>query len=650
MRLQVPLPLLLGATAALLAGCGTEPPPSNDPCEQINCPPSTYCRAGECVLDLVVIPTGDAGIKDGGVNPDGGEVPDGGEPPDGGELPDSGTPDAGTPDSGTPDSGTPDSGTPDSGTPDSGTPDAGTPDAGSATASQLIAAARATPDGSGLSLPIAGAVVTYLKPGVGIEGPGFTIQGAPQGPALYVGLDPASLSPSPSVGDVVAFTLTELATLGTNTVRMVAAIDPGSWTRQPGSIPVSTFAQDGSTADLVDLLEEYESEIVNAQVEVSGPFVGAGPLHVKAPIVTTAYPSGSPSLKVRVPQALRDGLDLDVGCLLTLQRTPVWRLGFEAQLAAWTTGDLTVNGCPAPKLLSAVSGGPTTVLLTFDRQLSPTTVTASGFSFSGGVSAVSASVSGKTVTLTTTPQAQGSSYTVFVLASVKDLQGNSVDPTANAATFANNPAPAVLLLNEVNPQVSSNLDLIELRAVSAGNTQNIQVLQSSNSGPQIVATLPSIQVAVGDLIVVHVNTPGGMSETTSRTQFPQASYPSHYDTAWDVAGTSVTLTYSHRVLTVVSAAGVITDGVAFVLSTTSSPPGAYPSWLFDLQAAGHWLPVSCGGGPCTYTSVPSALDVSADYAGVTSSPGTSVQRLSGQDTNSKNDWLPAGPSTFGLPN
>src|SRR5690242_540777 len=69
-----------------------------------------------------------------------------------------------------------------------------------------IAAARAAADGTALSLAIRGATVTYEKPQIGNpsnDPAGFTIQAVRPGPALFVAVDPATLTPIPAVGDVV---------------------------------------------------------------------------------------------------------------------------------------------------------------------------------------------------------------------------------------------------------------------------------------------------------------------------------------------------------------------------------------------------------------------------------------------------------------
>src|SRR5262245_30467122 len=79
-----------------------------------------------------------------------------------------------------------------------------------ASATAQLQAARDAADGSGLALPVDGAVVTYVQPAVGGEPAGFTLQAAALGPALFVAVDPATLAPPPTVGDTIGCTITAM--------------------------------------------------------------------------------------------------------------------------------------------------------------------------------------------------------------------------------------------------------------------------------------------------------------------------------------------------------------------------------------------------------------------------------------------------------
>lgn len=217
-------------------------------------------------------------------------------------------------------------------------------------------------------------------------------------------------------------------------------------------------------------------------------------------------------------------------------------------------------------------------------------------------------------------------------------------------------ATAEMVINEVNPNISTSRDLVELLVISAGTTMGITLVQDG-SVLDTLATMPDVTVAVGDLIVVHLNPTAATgaapaSETVSKTQFPAAMYSANYDGAWDFHGGTTGLTFSHRVLRVEAPGGGSSlDAVPFVLSTTVSPPAAFPGDLQALQAAGRWLPADCGGSPCSYTSTPTAVGVSVDYNGCGTSPtGNSVARQSGQMTMQKGDWNAAATPSWGVAN
>jgi hypothetical protein len=187
--------------------------------------------------------------------------------------------------------------------------------------------------------------------------------------------------------------------------------------------------------------------------------------------------------------------------------------------------------------------------------------------------------------------------------------------------------------------------------VQGGSTANITLVLDTTT----LATLPAVTVATGDVIVVHINpdTASGFdapaSETTSKNQYPSATFPSNHDNAWDFHGGTTGIAFSHRVLRVRDAAGNTQDGIAFVNPSVTTPPAAFPGQLQALQTEGHWLPASCGGAPCSYSSTPTAVEVSASWQGVSTNRTITVQRVSATDSNMNTDWAVL-PSTLGAPN
>ena len=300
-----------------------------------------------------------------------------------------------------------------------------------------------------------------------------------------------------------------------------------------------------------------------------------------------------------------------------------------------------------PQVTGATADSATTVAVTFDRQLNATTVQANGAQFAiGGLTVSAADSNGNVVTLTTASQTPGTGYTVTVAGSVQGVNGLGVDPAHNSANFNGFTPPLQLKLNEVAPNITSSADLVELKTIAGGSVAGM-TLQQDMSPATTLATLPAATVATGDPIVIHLNPPVDLiSETTSPTQCVAASC---YSGAWDFAGGTTGITFSSRVLTIRGADSVIHDGAAFI-STSGTPPVAFPTHLQALQDAGHWLPANCSGLPCTPTSTPTAADISADWTGASSTSGANtIARASNADTNQKADWT-VGSSTMGAVN
>src|SRR5450432_3485643 len=98
------------------------------------------------------------------------------------------------------------------------TGDSGGGDAGlNSTSLQILAvknAAPATADGgevpSAVSLPIDHAFVTYVRPAVSTDPAGFFLQAEQTGPAVFVAIDPSTLSTTPAPGDDVSMTVTSV--------------------------------------------------------------------------------------------------------------------------------------------------------------------------------------------------------------------------------------------------------------------------------------------------------------------------------------------------------------------------------------------------------------------------------------------------------
>ena len=489
------------------------------------------------------------------------------------------------------------------------------------------------------------ALVTYTKPLTGSSDPaGFFLQSEKTGPALFVAVDPTTLSPAPKVGDRVRLRATEKATVS----GLVRVTKLDTFTVHASGESVEFLVNDVSNVDLVANVSNFESELISVSGTVASTFATAGAGHESASFVTMGNPTVNTNLKLRLTPEVKDALDVTPDCAVTTI-APLWRLNAVAQPSAWAADDVTALSCPGPKVASAFAASSTSVVVSFDRKLDPASVLANGsqFTFDNGLVASAATVTDRQVQLTTSTQVGGTAYKVTVASSVKDTRGTGVPSTGETATFTGYIKPARLLINEVNPNVSGGKDLIELLVLDGGSVNNMVLVAEGTASPQTLATMPNVLVATGDIIVVHLAPAAtDASETTSKTQYP-ATY--NFASAWDFVGSATGLNATaNRVLRVKDSVGTTQDAVPFVGTSTSTE--VFP-WLQAIQAEGLWLPENCGGALCTYDTSPTAREVSVSWTGVSSAAtGNSVQRVAGGvDTNRREDWLPAGANSFGFP-
>jgi len=369
----------------------------------------------------------DATIRtDSGIHPDATVTPDTG-------VEDTGTPDSGVEDTGAVDTGVVDTGVADTGTPDTGVLDTGVVDGGPVvTTSMQILLVRAQNGVVSPALPVQGGWVTYVRPAIGDDPAGFFVQADVMGPALFVAVDPTTLTPAPAVGDVVSFDVdeTELAVGQHRTL----AISNFSVTANGQN--VSTLVQDLSAAtDVVSALDAYDNELLSIAGTLTGAYRFAGNGHQRIQLATAGLPT-EPNLSFRAPDGLIASLGLLPGCDIQITATPMWRFNSNAQVSAWSAADISVVACAAPvELLGAEATASTTVELTFNRPMDAVSAVAGQFTLQPAAAVQSVAVTGNVITLTTATLADLTSYTVTVGAAVTDDLGNPVDPNADTATF-----------------------------------------------------------------------------------------------------------------------------------------------------------------------------------------------------------------------
>lgn len=511
-------------------------------------------------------------------------------------------------------------------------------------ASQQILAVRAASaslvDGGALNLTIAGAVVTYVRPAVGTDPAGFFIQAEKSGPALFVAVDPNLLSPVPVPGDEVSFRVTSAVNL--SGMRHVTSID--MFTRTAQGRDRAALLQDVSMAsDLAANPDKYESEYVMLGGTVAAPLAAAGTDSVAAQITTTGVTVASSNLRARFPSALADTLDVAPGCTFTLTG-PMWRFATASQPSAFAAADVSKLVCNAPRVVAASSLSSTTVTVTFDRKLDPASLLANGsqFTLTGGLLVSAATLSGpREVTLTTSMQAPASPYIVSCLATLLDKAGKGVDPANNVANFAGYDEPAILRIEELNPAIGGSSDLIELRALSAGNLVGTKLEENLVNNKKLIATLPMLRVLAGDLIVIHLNPAGITDEIATQTDCIAATC---HPGAWDVKGMS-DLSNNARALVIRGKNLALMDGVAY-FNSSLMPSSTWFTEVNALSTAMQWS--DCGGAACIDNMA--AFVIGADFRGVaTIKSGASLRRLPVADSNGPADWS-VGPSSWGVAN
>lgn len=298
-----------------------------------------------------------------------------------------------------------------------------------ADAASQIAQARAAPDGQ-VEVQIDGALVTYTRTLLGADAAGFFVQGSRLGPALFIRVDPATLSPPPSPGDTVDLTVTGMDTvLGRREATGVAG-----FARISVGMPLDAVTQDVSTAtDLTSAVDSYDSELVSASGIIAGPWLPAGDAFVVAPFDTAAM-VGDPNLVLRLPQALAQDLALGPDCAIVVQRVPLLRSGNQAQVTPAQASDFSVADCADFSLTGAVATSPTTLRLEFNRVLDVATVQAAAFFLTNGLVSVGAQAQSRIVIVTTSVQVPGQQYVVAVGPSIRDVDGHTIS-SANLAQF-----------------------------------------------------------------------------------------------------------------------------------------------------------------------------------------------------------------------
>lgn len=519
---------------------------------------------------------------------------------------------------------------------------------GAASSAQIKAVLDAADGALDPALAIDAVAVTYVRPAFGSDPAGFFVQAETAGPAAFVAVDPATMATAPVVGDIVSFKVSEVATA--SGLKQVKAIS--DFAKSDEGFVVESLAQNVNAVDLPATVLDYASELITLTATITNNFSSCGGPNLCAEITTEGVPAAVAGLRFRTVQDVVDANSLRAGCKIQVGPTPLWMfanaMSSTAQPSAWAAEDVTASECPAVEVDSASASSPTEVVVRFDTIIKPESVTAGAFTISsaaGPLAVTAADADGNSVVLTTGAQVGGAAYTVVVASTVTDMNGVAVaaEP-GNTTTFAGFVTPAAVLINEVDANIASGCDLVELRVISGGSMDGFKFQERAATH----LTFPAgFSVQANDLIVIHfdkndtANCGGGTPAPADETAGPNTvSHPRNFPGAFDFWVTKDGLTNTNNGYTLRTGADVIVD---FLLTHVSGDAAGATATAWSLAAAaGQWT-VAADDNYDRFV-IP---DYAFTHSGVAADG--SLQRNDNLDPNGPAGWVQTAP-TFGALN
>jgi cysteine-rich repeat protein len=495
-------------------------------------------------------------------------------------------------------------------------------------------------------------LVTYASAS-NLQERGFILQSQPAGRALAVDVSAASLGVR--AGDIIDIDIVETdETGGLRRARSVANLqilerdEPlAAWTHQfngPAIVAGETMA----------------FWRVSARLAVGGVPSSAGGLYVSTPVTTPGL-EGGPALQIRLHRLLQEAIYLQAQCELTVSGVPLVRFGNNNQFSPSRLSEIELHNCPATTVTSLQTLSPTALKIGFRRNLRAGSVEPADFMISFDqvvpqLAVQGASVEdGRFVVLTTAEQVEGRNYELRRVGDVLDLTGRNVS-VADPAHFSGYRAPATLVINEVNANISSSCDLIEFRVTGGGALRHTVKERTT-----VLHRFPMTVVAEGDLIVLHLNSGNSncvqatqegatpADETVAKNQVPTGDFAANYNNAWDYWTADSGLISTDNVITLLLD-DTIVDGVLLAKDPTGNAASASETAARYLVEADQWT--------TTNGDVPEGGFVDDDFRAHAcldlNGPGTvnnsmSIQRVNAQDRNHKGDWE-FSASSFGAAN
>lgn len=339
---------------------------------------------------------------------------------------------------------------------------------------QLIALLSAIDDGGmaldgGAPVDLSSLLVTSVRPawdsGVGFtnDAEGFFLQASPTGPAIFVEAVDAGLSP----GDLISLRVLAAGRRTPSLPRTVTEFT--QLLRSSSGNPVSGYASDVSAVDFTQpaLIDLYESRLINLTGLAQGtPVFSFG--HRLLSLQTMGVPDGGNAIRLRMQAPAFDQQDFTAGCTIVITGVPLWRIGASATPTPLMVTELTNSECPAPNVVSAVPQTSTSVLVNFDRNMTP--LSAATVALDGGASVVAViNNTPRQAALTTTPMTS-QPYQVVCAPSVVDLRGRPLATRVANFSGLTPPVPGCspVVISQVYPGGGNatmsvvNADFVEL--------------------------------------------------------------------------------------------------------------------------------------------------------------------------------------------
>lgn len=403
--------------------------------------------------------------------------------------------------------------------------DTGPIDASSASA--RITMVRATSGPLASPIHIDTVQITYVLPPIGDDPGGVFVQSDLEGPALFMAIDPATLSPPPVVGAYGGFSVT--ATAIVEGQHRVTEILPGSWFS--GTTPVGGVVAEPQGLRAIAVpsqIDELESELTVNELDQVDDFVACGLDHYCARVTSAGVLAATSNYRFRTTQSLASQLGLGRRCHIVLGEypdmlaapTPLWRRGSEANPMAVRPGEITGAACPLVRAIAAYATSANAVSVVFDAPIDPSTVAASDFTWTGGITTASATVSSSSpylVSLTTSTIASGSTPTVSV-SGIRDALGIDVLPgtfatfTARDSGAAPNAAGQIVITEIMHDPIGSEPagEWIELFNPGGAPALLTGCTLAGSSGAGY--TIASLTIAGGARVVLSSGADPGFAE------------------------------------------------------------------------------------------------------------------------------------------